>query len=83
MPSWAVLPTGDKAAGSDVLRLMAKRAGARTVEIDGSHVIMISQPDAVAAVILGAVADLRARPGDLSRGLMSAPELEIPRHAAA
>jgi hypothetical protein len=34
---------------------MAKRAGARITEIDGSHVIMISQAGAVAPVILDAV----------------------------
>jgi hypothetical protein len=34
---------------------MAQRAGARITEIDGSHVIMISQPDAVSEVILTAL----------------------------
>jgi hypothetical protein len=34
---------------------MAKRAGAKTVEIKGSHVITASQPQAVADVILNAV----------------------------
>ena len=35
---------------------MAQRAGADIVEVEGSHVIMISQPEAVANVILEAVA---------------------------
>jgi pimeloyl-ACP methyl ester carboxylesterase len=48
LPCWAVVATGDKAAGSDVVRSMAERAGATITEIEGSHVIMISQPDAVA-----------------------------------
>ena len=56
LPSWAVVPTGDKAAGSDVLRSMAERAGATITEVEGSHVIMISQPQVVADVILDAVA---------------------------
>ena len=56
LPSWAVVPTGDKAAGSDVVRSMAERAGATISEVEGSHVIMISQPQAVAGVILAAVA---------------------------
>jgi hypothetical protein len=30
---------------------MAKRAGATTVEIAGSHAVYVSQPDAVASVI--------------------------------
>ena len=47
LPSWAVVATGDKAAGADLVRSMAQRAGADIVEVDGSHVIMISQPQAV------------------------------------
>ena len=57
-PSWAVVATGDRAAGTDVTRSMAERAGATITEIDGSHVIMISQPQAVADVILEAVASV-------------------------
>jgi pimeloyl-ACP methyl ester carboxylesterase len=56
LPSWAVVATGDKAAGADVVRSMAKRAGATITELEGSHVIMVSQPQAVAGVILEAVA---------------------------
>jgi pimeloyl-ACP methyl ester carboxylesterase len=56
LPSWAVVATGDKAAGADVVRSMAKRAGAKITEVDGSHVIMVSQPQAVTDVILTAVA---------------------------
>jgi pimeloyl-ACP methyl ester carboxylesterase len=55
IPSWAVVAVGDKAAGTDVIRSMAKRAGAKTVEIKGSHVIMVSQPQAVTDVILEAL----------------------------
>jgi pimeloyl-ACP methyl ester carboxylesterase len=56
LPSWAVVATGDKAAGADVVRSMAERAGAKITEVEGSHVIMISQPQAVTDVILTAVA---------------------------
>src|SRR5262249_42892163 len=55
LPSWAVVPSGDKAAGADVLRTMAKRAGASITETDGSHVIMISKPDVVASVVMNAI----------------------------
>ena len=55
LPSWAVVATGDKAAGADVIRAMAERAGAEIRELEGSHVIMISQPQAVADVILAAL----------------------------
>ena len=55
LPSWAVVATGDKAAGSDVVRSMARRAGAAITEVEGSHVIMISQPQATTDVILQAI----------------------------
>ena len=55
LPAWAAVGTADKAAGSDVVRSMAQRAGAKITEIEGSHVIMISQPDAVTEVILTAL----------------------------
>ena len=56
LPCWAVVATGDKAAGTDVIRSEAERAGATITEVEGSHVIMISQPQVVADVILEAVA---------------------------
>jgi pimeloyl-ACP methyl ester carboxylesterase len=55
LPAWAVVATGDKAAGADVVRSMAKRAKAEVTEVEGSHVIMISQPQAVTDVILRAL----------------------------
>jgi pimeloyl-ACP methyl ester carboxylesterase len=55
-PSWAVVATGDRAAGTVVVRSMAERAGARITEVEGSHVIMVSQPQAVTDVIMEAVA---------------------------
>jgi pimeloyl-ACP methyl ester carboxylesterase len=57
LPSWAVVSSGDKAAGADVVRSMAERAGATITEVEGaSHVIMVSQPQVVADVILTALA---------------------------
>jgi pimeloyl-ACP methyl ester carboxylesterase len=58
LPSWAVVATGDKAAGTDVVRSMAERAGADITEAEGSHVIMISQPQIVTEVIEAAIAKL-------------------------
>jgi pimeloyl-ACP methyl ester carboxylesterase len=55
-PAWAVVATGDKAAGADVVRSMAERAGATITEVEGSHVIMVSQPEAVTDVIKTAAA---------------------------
>jgi len=54
LPSWSVVASGDKAAGADVVRSHAQRAGADIVEVDGSHVIMISQPQTVTDHILKA-----------------------------
>jgi len=56
LPTWAIVPTGDRAAGTDVVRAHADRAGAEITEVDGSHVIMISRPDVVAEVIESALA---------------------------
>jgi pimeloyl-ACP methyl ester carboxylesterase len=56
LPSWAVVATGDKAAGTDVVRSMAERAEATITEAEGSHVIMLSQPEIVTDVILTALA---------------------------
>jgi pimeloyl-ACP methyl ester carboxylesterase len=55
LPSWAVVATSDHAIHPDAERDMAKRAGAETVEINGSHAVAVSQPAAVADVILRAV----------------------------
>jgi pimeloyl-ACP methyl ester carboxylesterase len=55
VPSWAIVATDDKAAGADLVRSQAERAVATITEIKGSHVIMISQPDAVTNVIMEAV----------------------------
>jgi hypothetical protein len=56
LPSWAVVGTADKAAGTDVTRAMAD------TEIAASHVVMVSQPQAVTDVILGAVAAVERVP---------------------
>jgi pimeloyl-ACP methyl ester carboxylesterase len=58
LPSWAVVSRSDTAAGSDVVRSMAKRAGADITEVEGSHVIMMSDPDVVTNVIRQALAAL-------------------------
>src|ERR687888_2197555 len=55
LPCWAVVATGDKAAGTDVIRSEAERAGATITGVEGSHVIMISRPDAVTEVIMTAL----------------------------
>ena len=50
-PSWYVVASSDKMIPPAYERTMAKRAGSTVTEADGSHVIFISRPDVVAAVI--------------------------------
>jgi pimeloyl-ACP methyl ester carboxylesterase len=58
LPSWHAIATADNTIGTENLRFMAQRAGSVTVDVDGSHVIMISQPEAVADLIRTAVGSL-------------------------
>jgi pimeloyl-ACP methyl ester carboxylesterase len=58
LPSWALIGTADKTIGVSGLRLMAGRAGAISVEVDASHVAMISQPAATADLIRTALGSL-------------------------
>ncbi|MGC4107131.1 MAG: alpha/beta hydrolase [Thermomicrobiales bacterium] len=58
LPSWAVIATADVTIGTLGLRAMAERAGATTVDVDSSHVAMISQPEAVANFIQKALASV-------------------------
>lgn len=50
-PSFAIVATEDKAIHPDLERQMYKRAGSVVTEIKGSHVVYMSQPEAVARVI--------------------------------
>ncbi|MET8948763.1 alpha/beta hydrolase [Streptomyces sp. NPDC004542] len=55
-PSWALIAGADRAINPDVERFGAGRAAANMTEIDGaSHAVALSQPKAVAQVILDAV----------------------------
>src|SRR5215510_7211281 len=47
-PSYYAVSTEDRTINPDLERFMAKRMGARTVEIKASHVSLISQPDPIA-----------------------------------
>jgi pimeloyl-ACP methyl ester carboxylesterase len=58
LPCWAVVSSGDKVVGTDAVRSMAERAGATITEVEGSHVIMMSQPQVVTDVILRALEEV-------------------------
>jgi len=53
-PSWYIVSTLDGAIAPDEERFFAKRMKATTTELKASHVSMLSQPKAVAAVIMDA-----------------------------
>ena len=59
-PSWYLLTTEDKMIPPDAQRQMAKRAGAVTVEVKGSHSTYVSHPQAVATLIEEAAKDALA-----------------------
>ncbi len=50
-PSWFVVATQDNAIDPKLLRHTAKRIGATTEEVEGSHVVFLTRPKAVADVI--------------------------------
>ena len=50
-PSWYLVSTEDRMIPPDAQRSMSKRAGAAVDEVNGSHAIYVSQPQAVAAII--------------------------------
>lgn len=53
-PSWYIVSALDQAIAPDEERFFAKRMKATTTELKASHVSMLSQPKAVAAVIMDA-----------------------------
>jgi pimeloyl-ACP methyl ester carboxylesterase len=59
-PSWYVVSARDEAIAPDEERFFAKRMKATTTELNTSHVPMLSQPKAVAAVIIDAASKARS-----------------------
>jgi pimeloyl-ACP methyl ester carboxylesterase len=53
-PSFYAVSTEDRTINPDLERFMAKRMGAKTIEVKASHLALISQPDAIAGLILEA-----------------------------
>src|SRR6204780_479388 len=53
-PSYYAVSTEDRTINPDLERFMAKRMGAKTIEVKASHVSLISQPDTIAKLILEA-----------------------------
>jgi pimeloyl-ACP methyl ester carboxylesterase len=59
IPSWYMVASHDRAIPPATERFMAKRMKATTVEVDSSHVAMISHPAAVTKLVLRAAATVR------------------------
>jgi pimeloyl-ACP methyl ester carboxylesterase len=53
-PSWYAVSTEDRTINPDLQRFMAKRMGAKTIDVKASHVSLISQPATIANLILEA-----------------------------
>lgn len=54
LPSWTLITTQDNAIPVQAQEFMAERAGSKVVRVEASHTVPISQPDAVADVIIEA-----------------------------
>jgi pimeloyl-ACP methyl ester carboxylesterase len=50
-PTWYMVATEDRSINPDQERMMAKRAKAKTVEVNASHVAYMSHPEAAAKLI--------------------------------
>jgi pimeloyl-ACP methyl ester carboxylesterase len=53
-PSFYAVSTEDRTINPDLERFMAKRMGAKTIEVKASHLSLISQPETIANLILEA-----------------------------
>jgi pimeloyl-ACP methyl ester carboxylesterase len=66
-PAWYLVATNDEAIPPDAERMFAQRMGAKTVEIESSHLAMVSHPKEVVELIeAAAMATLTASLGALS-----------------
>jgi pimeloyl-ACP methyl ester carboxylesterase len=54
-PTWFAVAQHDQVIPPDAERLFAQRMGATTIEVDSSHVVMISHADEVVALIQTAI----------------------------
>ena len=51
IPSWNMVTTEDLAIPAESMRFMGERAKAQTVEVEASHAVTVSHPEAVADLI--------------------------------
>jgi pimeloyl-ACP methyl ester carboxylesterase len=60
-PSWYLVATDDRMIPPPAQRSMSKRAGSSVVEVQGSHAVYVSQPEAVADLIKKAANSLSTK----------------------
>jgi pimeloyl-ACP methyl ester carboxylesterase len=60
-PSFYAVSTEDRTINPDLERFMAKRMGAKTVEVKGSHLSLISHPDTITNLILEAAGQTKRK----------------------
>jgi pimeloyl-ACP methyl ester carboxylesterase len=60
-PTWYILATKDHTVHPDLQRWVSKRMGATVVEVESSHVPMLSKPDVVIEVIRNAAKAIQAK----------------------
>ena len=58
-PTWYAVSTQDHTIDPDLQRFMAKRMGAKTIELPASHVSLLSHPQEVADLIVSATQGVR------------------------
>jgi pimeloyl-ACP methyl ester carboxylesterase len=54
IPAWTLIARNDNLIPAAAQRFMARRAGAHTVEVNASHVAMVSKPDTTANIVIAA-----------------------------
>ncbi|SIQ86328.1 Pimeloyl-ACP methyl ester carboxylesterase [Rhizobium sp. RU35A] len=73
LPNWYVISQNDRAVSVELQHHLASVLNARTTTLDASHMSLLSKPDAVAAVILEAVAEVCATVGAAGDTLIGSP----------
>ena len=55
-PTWYAVSKNDRTTSPDLERFLAARMGAKTIELDSSHLSIVSHPAAITNLILDAAA---------------------------
>jgi pimeloyl-ACP methyl ester carboxylesterase len=58
-PTWYAVSTNDRTTSPDLERFLAKRMNAKTIELESSHLSLISHPDQITNLILEAAGQFR------------------------